>query len=61
MTIWNPHSNTFQPKGKPGLENGYVTEGGKFTLPLTEAYQFYGSFTFETDKPLEKKVDPGVS
>ena len=61
VTIWNPHSNTFKPKGTPSMENGYVTEGGKFTLPLSEAYQFYGSFTFETDKPLEKKVDPGVS
>ena len=61
VTIWNPHSNTFKPKGTPGLENGYVTEGGKFTLPLKEAYQFYGSFTFETEKPLDKKVDPSVS
>lgn len=51
VTIWNPHANTFKPKGEPGLTNGYVTERGQFTLPLTEAYQFYGSFTFETTEP----------
>ena len=61
VTIWNPHGNTFKPKGTPGMENGYVTDGGKFTLPLSEAYQFYGSFTFETEKPLESKVDPKAS
>ncbi|MGC4032482.1 MAG: C2 family cysteine protease [Tepidisphaeraceae bacterium] len=61
VTIWNPHSNTFKPKGEPGMKNGYVTEKGKFTLPLTEAYQFYGSFTFETNEPAKpaetKKAD----
>ena len=50
---WNPHSNNFTPKGEPGMKNGYVTENGKFTLPLVEAYQFFGSFTFETDQPVK--------
>lgn len=60
VTFWNPHGETFQPKGEPGLKHGYVTKHGKFTLPLTEAYQFYGSFTFETAapaKPPAKKTD----
>jgi hypothetical protein len=60
VTFWNPHGETFTPKGVPGLKNGYVTEHGKFTVPLTEAYQFYGSFTFETTsaaKPAASKAE----
>lgn len=51
VEIWNPHGQTFQPKGTPGLEHGYVTAHGRFKLPLTEAYSFYTSFTFELSAP----------
>jgi hypothetical protein len=52
ITIWNPHGETFTPKGEPGLSNGYPTSHGIFKLPLTQAYQFYSSFYFETpNKP----------
>jgi hypothetical protein len=47
IEIWNPHGQHFVPKGPPGIANGYPTEHGRFKLPLTEAYQFYTSFTFE--------------
>ena len=53
ITIWNPHGQMFQPKGKPGLANGYVTEHGRFHLPLTEAYTFFSNFTFETGDPIK--------
>jgi hypothetical protein len=51
VTFWNPHGNTFKPKGDPGLKNGYPTERGRFTVPLAEAYRFITTFTFETDQP----------
>jgi Calpain family cysteine protease len=47
VEIWNPHGQSFTPKGDPGLLNGYPTVHGRFTLPLKEAYLFFTSFTFE--------------
>jgi hypothetical protein len=47
IEMWNPHGQSFQPKGPPGLANGYPTEHGRFKLPLTEAYQFFEAFGFE--------------
>jgi hypothetical protein len=49
--FWNPHGQMFTPKGEPGLQNGFATSHGQFKLPLTEAYQFYTSFTFESSGP----------
>jgi len=57
VQIWNPHGQSFTPKGEPGLANGYVTEHGRFKLPLAEAYSFYTSFTFETDQPANGKME----
>lgn len=57
VTIWNPHGNTFKPKGADGLENGYTTEHGMFKLPLAEAYSFYTSFTFETNQAVDLKAE----
>ncbi len=51
VTIWNPHGQMYQPKGPDGLQFGYTTDHGRFHLPLTEAYAFYTSFTFERDEP----------
>lgn len=51
VEIWNPHGQTFKPKGEAGLEHGYPTAHGRFKLPLAEAYAFYTSFTFELDQP----------
>jgi len=51
VEIWNPHGQTFHPKGPAGLANGYETAHGRFKLPLAEAYSFYTSFTFELDAP----------
>jgi hypothetical protein len=51
IEMWNPHGQTFQPKGPAGLINGYPTEHGRFKLPLTEAYQFFEAFGFEQSDP----------
>ncbi len=48
VTVWNPHGQTFHPKGPPGLTNGYETQHGMFRLPLTEMYQFFSDFSCET-------------
>ena len=47
VTIWNPHGQQFRPKGTPGVANGYPTDHGRFTVPLTEAYQFLTSLAIE--------------
>lgn len=50
VSIWNPHGNTFKPKGEPGLSNGYPTAGGRFELPVTEFARIFRGLTVETDK-----------
>ena len=47
LTIWNPHNNSFAPKGTPGLDNGYATKGGVFQMPLVEFARVYPSINWE--------------
>lgn len=49
---FNPWGNTFKPKGKPGLANGYETKGGQFDMPLAELMALFKSLSHETDEPL---------
>ncbi|MGH7242850.1 MAG: C2 family cysteine protease [Phycisphaerales bacterium] len=49
VVIWNPHGNTFKPKGAPGLENGYPTEFGMFKVPMKEFVQIFGAIEIELD------------
>jgi hypothetical protein len=51
VEIWNPHGQSFTPKGPAGLQNGYPTVHGRFHVPLPEAYQFFSSFDFEMSGP----------
>ena len=51
VEIWNPHGQSFRPRGRPGVSNGYLTDHGRFKLPLTEAYTFFSGFTFELTTP----------
>lgn len=55
VDLWNPHGNTFRPKGTPGLENGYPTAGGRFTMPLEELGRVFNGIVFETGTPLPAK------
>jgi hypothetical protein len=48
--LWNPHGNTFEPKGTPGLANGYPTKLGRFTIPLSDVVHLGGGFAFEQEK-----------
>ncbi|MBS0189444.1 MAG: hypothetical protein JSS51_15380 [Planctomycetes bacterium] len=49
VVIWNPHGNTFKPKGPPGLENGYPTEYGIFKVPLKDFIQIFFALDIELD------------
>lgn len=48
IALWNPHGQTFTPKGAPGLLNGYPTREGQFTMPLPEFMQAFAGLAFET-------------
>lgn len=52
---FNPWGNNFNPKGAPGLQNGYETKGGLFDMPLAELMALFKSLSHETDEPLAKK------
>jgi Calpain family cysteine protease len=54
VKLWNPHGNTFRPKGEPGLENGYPTKAGHFEMPLAEMGRVFNGVTIETEKPAPK-------
>jgi hypothetical protein len=49
ILVWNPHGQSFTPKGEPGMQHGYTTKDGKFWVPLKEMVQFFGGFAFEQD------------
>lgn len=55
IALWNPHGNTFTPKGEPGLEHGYPTRAGRFEMPLEDFGRVFNGISFETDRPLETK------
>ena len=48
--LFNPHGNTFQPKGEPGLKNGYATKSGRFAMPLADFVECYRTVFYETDQ-----------
>lgn len=51
VKLWNPHGNTFKPKGAVGIEHGYATKGGIFEVPLDEFVRVFSAMTVETDGP----------
>jgi len=51
VEVWNPWGNKFEPKGQPGLEHGYPTAGGRFSLPLREFVQVFSGLYYETNQP----------
>ena len=52
LHLWNPHGNTFKPKGPAGLEHGYATKGGRFDMPLGDFVATFRGVTFETGEAL---------
>lgn len=51
--MWNPHGNTFRPKGEPGKAAGYPTRAGKFDVPLGEFVTTFQRLFIETDRPAD--------
>jgi hypothetical protein len=48
VTLWNPHGNNFEPKGPPGLRNGYSMVNGKLRMPLHDFTLIFGAMFIET-------------
>lgn len=48
VTLWNPHGNSFRPKGEAGLKAGYATRAGVFTVPVVEFVQVFRGVAYET-------------
>lgn len=48
VTFWNPHGQTFNPKGPEGTKNGYRVTKGIFQAPLTEVATWFGGFSWES-------------
>ncbi len=55
--LWNPHGTTHRPEGPPGPVNGYVTEHGRFFMPVADFVKnVKGHISFETDVLIERIV-----
>lgn len=54
VEIWNPwgYKYHFEPKGRPGLQHGYFVEGGKFSVPMHDFVQIFGTVNIESDQPV---------
>ncbi len=52
LSIWNPHGNTFPVSGRrmtdAGLENGYPTRAGIFSVPVTEIAKIFRGVIIES-------------
>ncbi len=54
VTLWNPHGNSFKPKGQPGFENGWPIKDGVFIVSTADLVKSFRGMGYETDKPLAK-------
>ena len=52
VEIWNPwgYKYHFEPKGRPGRRQGYFVESGKFSVPMHDFVQIFGTVNIETDQ-----------
>ncbi|MEQ1631587.1 MAG: C2 family cysteine protease [Planctomycetota bacterium] len=57
LHLWNPHGNTHRPKGDKGLQNGYPTKAGRFSMPVADFVRVFSSVVIETAESLPR-VDP---
>jgi hypothetical protein len=51
LQLWNPHGNHFTPKGPRGLQHGYATKAGRFSIPVADFVRVFSSCAIETDEP----------
>lgn len=47
IQLWNPHGDSFQPKGTEGLANGYPRSEGVFCMPLADFVNQFSGVAFE--------------
>ena len=55
VELWNPwgcHYN-YTPKGTPGLQHGYPTTGGRFSMPIHDFVLVFGAVNVESDQHLK--------
>jgi hypothetical protein len=50
LTLWNPHGNSFKPKGEAGRLNGYPTKAGIFEIPVADFVRVFNGVSIETEK-----------
>ena len=53
--VWNPHGNTFIPKGRSGYDNGYVTSDGRFTVTPEDFICVFEEVYLQTTTPAKFK------
>lgn len=53
VTFWNPFGNKYTPKGPASLKHGFPTSYGQFSMKLEDAVMWFGSFSIETDVPVD--------
>ncbi len=51
LRLWNPHGDSFIPKGAEGLEHGYARKSGVFSIPLADFVMQFSGVAFETSEP----------
>jgi hypothetical protein len=47
IRLWDPHGDTFVPKGEAGSTHGYSRQDGLFAMPLPVFAKQYGGLAFE--------------
>ncbi len=56
VILFNPWGNYFNPKGMPGLVNGYATRHGVFEVPLHDVIRIFAHLDYETAEPLGRRI-----
>jgi hypothetical protein len=50
VTLWNPLGDNFEPKGAPGLRNGYAEVNGILHVPVHDFTLVFGGLFFEAPR-----------
>lgn len=50
VKLWNPHGNSFRPRGEAGMDRGYPTRGGVFEMPVEHFVRVFSSIVIESER-----------